>query len=288
MHRGDGPDGTTLDLRVSTLAMRAIGALAALTPPTRPAAVQERRLMCERRTPKFIDQLYDAVISPDETAMADILGSLRSGGVSDDRIVGTCVPAVARRLGDGWLADTASFSLVTSGCARLQGLLRRMDDRTVYANSDHAAVAPAALLIVTPEGTQHTLGAIVLATQLRRAGAQVCVQTDVNSGTLSRLVEEKRPDGVLISAALGDSLAVLGGLVKTVRKASAHSRILIGGSVLDCEADVLKQTGTDLISHNWQEALRFCTSTQSPTCKMVDMTYPHGGRPCRMATGLSS
>ncbi len=74
-------------------------------------------------------------------------------------------PEAARLLGERWLGDTLSFIDVTLCTEKLHGVVRRVDELLAEVRPSNG---PSALIVVA-EAEQHTLGALVLALELRLA-----------------------------------------------------------------------------------------------------------------------
>ncbi|MEM9972048.1 MAG: cobalamin-dependent protein, partial [Pseudomonadota bacterium] len=168
-------------------------------------------------------------------------------------IVDRYLPEAARRLGASWCEDEMSFADVTIGSARLQAILR--DLRAPQVTHVNAV----SVLIVVPRDAYHTLGAGVVADQLRRLGVEPRMALGLKPIELSELVETHDFNAVMISAASCEKLETLRELVNCVRAAShAATPVIIGGTVTDKDTDIRTLTGADYVSNNPEEALRAC------------------------------
>jgi methylmalonyl-CoA mutase cobalamin-binding subunit len=197
----------------------------------------------------LLDQLLDAASSHDAGSVERVLEVFRSSRVSNDAIVGLYIPEAARKLGKDWEDDKASFAQVTMGVARLQGLMR---DLTADWTAD--TVDPdgdKSVLVIVPPGEQHTLGATVLAWDLRRKGISACVRVAPSMLELADLLENRQFDGALISVGSTDRVETCMKLVKTLNQLSKGAlRIAVGGAVKDMCRDALEATGAAIVTND--------------------------------------
>ncbi|MEM9438062.1 MAG: cobalamin B12-binding domain-containing protein [Pseudomonadota bacterium] len=201
----------------------------------------------------LVDALIDAVLSFDATQRDKVVAQFASEGVPNAAVVDRYIPAAARKLGAAWCEDTMSFADVTIGVARLQSILRDLRARQVTD-----AAAPG-VLVVTVKDAYHTLGASVVADQLRRLGVAPTMAMGLTASELAELVESHDFNAVLISASATERLETLRELVNCVRTASrVDTPIVVGGTVTDIDTDIRTLTGADYVSNNAEEALRAC------------------------------
>jgi methanogenic corrinoid protein MtbC1 len=206
-------------------------------------------------------QLQQAVTEGSTAEAFAVVRQMARAGIAPADIADLYVPAVARQLGDLWCSDEISFATVTIGVARLQGLLREIEALAVLPR--RAGHAGFSLLVLVAEGVDHTLGAMVLTGQMRRAGHAVRLILGAQAEAVTTAVSATRFDAVLISAPRGTSAGRLKPLVNAIRTASAKPPpVVIGGTVLDAArddgADILVLTGADHATCDPNEALRLC------------------------------
>lgn len=195
----------------------------------------------------LIDRVIDALGSPDPATVPAIAEILRAGRATQAQIIDGYIPACARRLGRDWEMDRVSFALVTLGVARLQQLLHVFTD-DVSADMADAGCASSVLLIVPP-GEQHTLGASVLTSQLRRKGVSVCLRYAPGLQDLSPLLDSRRFDAALITVGSEERVEVCAKLVKTLTQLSKGTlRIAVGGAVGDSCRGPLMDSGAHLVT----------------------------------------
>lgn len=154
------------------------------------------------------------------------------------------VPEAARCLGDRWLADQISFVDVTVCTERLHDVVRRVDELLDDADK---VLGPSALILVA-EAEQHTLGAFVLALNLRAAGFSAVVRVAPVASELTQLMAANRFDLALVSLGCSAALGSGVGLVRTLRLLSRGDMcIFVGGAIPVPDERLLAETGADRV-----------------------------------------
>jgi methylmalonyl-CoA mutase cobalamin-binding subunit len=110
------------------------------------------------------------------------------------------------------------------------------------------ATGPSALILVA-EAEQHTLGAMVLALELRLAGFSAQVRVAPLASELTQLIGAQRFDLALVSLGSTAGLESAVGLVRTLRLLSRGSEmcIFVGGAIPVEDAVLLEETGADRV-----------------------------------------
>lgn len=209
-----------------------------------------------RRTaePELVAALVRAALDGGVDGLAALRADLRRARVGDVDLVDVYLPQAARELGCQWVDDEASFSEVSIGVARMQALLHRIG-RGWAERTEPVAGQPSVLLLL-PEGEQHTFGAMVVLAQLRRRGASVRFRMGGTVAEIGAAVLQQDYDAALISVACEEKLDLCRRLVKALRKGSGGDmRIVVGGAVLDRPVDALQATGADLATNDLEQAL---------------------------------
>lgn len=262
-----GPTGRKAmeDAEVAKLARRAIAVLAA------GGHGQDDALKARLLT------LCDAFLASEEDRRHEVLLRLRQDGLSTDDLIDHIVPATARLMGERWFADEISFADVTIGAARLQEAVRAMARSDV--KSQMADDAPAILFII-PRPEHHTLGTFVAADQCQRLGYSVDVAVDCHPRQVAEMLRKRRYRMVGITASGRRTLASARELVDIIRLTVTRvTPIVVGGSILDTDIDVLKVTGANFIARDIRMALRKSgldvAAADAPSKGRIDM--PAGG-----------
>lgn len=242
LRTGEGAENGT----VESLASRALGMLAT-------KRVSAASLLSER----FLDELEAAVRSVEVGRRKAVIRDMRDAHIRLEDIVDFYIPEVARRMGERWCEDGLSFADVTIGVARLQGLLREIG-RNWCEPLDHDPEAPSLLIVVLADEF-HTLGAMVLCSQLGRLGVSTRLVVGRSESEVLRRVADGQFDAILMSVAVSERLATLRKLVEKIRSASVRpTPIVIGGSIVAREEDIKTKSGADHATTDPREALRAC------------------------------
>lgn len=229
-------------------------ALRALTTIVDP---EEGGTLSRRPLESYLGPMYNAAIDPDPKALAAVIRTMRKAMIPLAQIAETYVPMVARRLGDAWCADELDFAKVTIGSARLQAILRRFEGD--WAAQDYTTeFRRPSVLVGVPMGVQHTMGACVLAGQLRQRGFSIQLDLAVTAEGLAHEMSLNSFVAVMFSASGAENLDTLCDLVACSKGISRNTPVLIGGSILGDFEDICSLTQADLATCDLHEALRFC------------------------------
>lgn len=203
---------------------------------------------------ELLCRFMTAVSSMEAQAFEELKPELRRARVSAVMLADLYIPEVARRLGEAWECDRLSFAQVTMGVARLQAILREIGAEWSADHADAGEIST--LLLVLPQGEQHTLGAMVLAGRLRRMGISVSVKIAPNLKELAEYVADRAFDGALISIACEDRVETCRKLVKTLKDASCgRLKVAVGGALAEADENVMRLTGADVVTNDIALAL---------------------------------
>lgn len=189
-----------------------------------------------------LDHFMQALSQDPVFDAARLLDDMAGRRLDAQTVACSYVPEAARRLGERWLADEISFVDVTVCTERLHGLVRRVDE----VMEDAGAETGPSTLILVAEAEQHTLGAFVLALQLRAAGFSTVVRVAPVASDLTLLMAANRFDLALVSLGCSAALESGVGLVRTLRLLSRGEMcIFVGGSIPVPDERLLAETGAD-------------------------------------------
>ncbi|MEX0339597.1 MAG: B12-binding domain-containing protein [Arenibacterium sp.] len=207
----------------------------------------------------WVDHLVDALMSESETSYHAVLSSLIASGVTSKEIYEHYVPDAARRLGQLWVEDRASFVDVTVGAGRLQSLYRDQAEQGERNWLDRSIPLGQSILMIIPEGEDHSLGAFVAANQFRRHGIWVRMAIGLNLDELVQLVQNGRFSMLGVTAA---TLKTLPQVTQMIDHLRSHIKkcppITVGGLVVSNHDDVASRTGADVAATTVREAIEKC------------------------------
>lgn len=218
--------------------------------------------------PELLVDLEKAVLSanPDDSRQA--MKAALAAGTRPEDIADFYVPALARSMGDLWCADQLSFAGVTIGVSRLQAMMRALGPH--WASDNATEQRDASILLIVPQEVYHTLGAIVLSSQLRRKGISVKLILSAKPEDIADQISYSIFDAAFISSPAGGTLEALRNIVDIIRTSSKRPcPIVVGGSILDevADNDITALTGADHATRRPDEALRLCGLT--PTNRKI-------------------
>lgn len=230
------------------------------------------------RNPKdreaWIERLCDALMSDSETSHHGVIGALVATGVTSRQVYQDYVPEAARRLGEMWISDRASFMDVTLGASRLQALLRGANDTGDVTMLGRSIPLGQEILMVIPAFEQHSLGAFVAADTFRRHGVWVRMAIGMEAAELMALLRESRFSAVGLSLSTWKSVEQAGELIDYLR-ANVRSLppIMVGGRVVAEGDDILDVCGADHAVRSVREAIERCgLATVSPRLTVREST----------------
>lgn len=205
--------------------------------------------------PALLDLLVAAMVSGDRVLMLRLGAEIRRLHVPAAVVVDTYLPAAVDRVGARWHDDEIDILTATIAFARMQTLLR---DLGRGWHADEMAGSGGAVLMLVPDSDQHTLGALLATTQLRRRGVSVTVSLSASPLELDRLLAKARFDAVFISVANVSSLDSVAKLVKIAKRpGGAVLPVIVGGAVPVALSGVRDVSGADLVTRDIAEALAF-------------------------------
>lgn len=234
---------------VETLASRALGVLAS-----------KRTTAASLLSERFLDELGRAVTRLDGSGRETVIKEMLAAHIRREDIADFYIPEVARRLGAAWCEDAMSFTDVTIGVARLQGLLK--DVGAAWFSDPGIDPGAPGLLVVVLADEFHTLGAMVMCGQLARLGVSVRLAVGHRDSEIPGIVASGQFDAIFISVSQDERVATLRKLVERIRAASVRpTPVVIGGSVVTRVNDIKSKTGADHATTDPREAMRACGLT---------------------------
>ena len=193
---------------------------------------------------EIVESFVTAALSGTERAFDALLAHFRKTRISFAMVTDTYIPEAARRMGDEWMDDQLSWLDVSIGTARLQSLVREISAAWTADQADSHSLG--AVLLLVPEGEQHTLGPMVVMGQLRRLGISVCLRINATQRELTNLMDQRQFDGILVSVATETRLHSAAVLIKTMRTLRKKlPPIIIGGPIVLENPSLAASAGAD-------------------------------------------
>lgn len=192
-----------------------------------------------------LDHFLQVLMERRSAAPDVLLAEMLSRQIDPGTVACVYVPAAARDLGERWAEDRMSFVDVTLCTEKLHDVVRRVDQ---LLSEVRPTTGPSALILVA-EAEQHTLGALVLALELRLAGFSAMVRVAPIAADLTQFITANRFDLALVSLGCTAALESASGLVRTLRLLSRGREmcIFVGGAIPVEDAVLLRETGADRV-----------------------------------------
>ncbi len=210
--------------------------------------------LCDAPWPQ---RMAEAAVDAEPSRLTGLAHEMRAARVPIEAIIDAAIPEAARLLGQYWVEDRIGFSSTSIGTARLQGLLRDLMRTGTAPLIAGLSEAQPAVLVVVPEGEQHTLGALVASAQLMRAGFDTVLSLCESPARLRMRLKADRFAAVCLSISRVETLASAGNLVEIIRQGSNHPvKVMVGGAAIGNTESV--ECGADAVTNDLSEALRLC------------------------------
>ena len=174
---------------------------------------------------------WNATVFQNKFDASTAVNTLISRGVHGDAILDYCIPRIARIYGQEWANDSLSFATVSVGCAHLQLVLKHIIHQRGF---NVLGGEGKCILLAAPAPEQHTLGALVLADQLRRLdfSVKMCLSRPAED-VIKTSVFENKFNAVIFSASSLETVKVSAQCVNLIRQNYAYQPVFfLGGSFL--------------------------------------------------------
>lgn len=198
-----------------------------------------------------IDELSHALLDQHPSASVSIVTTLREEGATIEEVYLCALAPAARRLGDWWTEDKASFAQVTIGVARIYGIMHGLrGEFPINLDPDRRVAAFAA----TP-GEDHTLGVSMAADLCRKEGWEIDLKLGLDHDEL--VAELATGDFPIIGLTAGQAktLPALVRLIVALRVSNPRAQILVAGRFVSGIADTIVLTGADAAATDMPGAL---------------------------------
>ncbi len=203
----------------------------------------------------------------DLRALEDLHGEMRRRQVSAEDITDIYLPRAITTIGTAWHGDEMDVLSASIAFGRLQTLLRELGRAW---NSDAIGRATdARVLLMLPEGEQHTLGAMLAVYHLRRIGVSVKVELSPAVAVMQEHISRNQFHAVFVSVSNVSAITSCEQLIRDVRRCcSAPIPVVLGGGLVSAAiADndlrrIAEMTGADVVTNDIGVALGSCSIQQ--------------------------
>ena len=216
-----------------------------------------------------IDEFVHLLLTQDAAISCEYVKTLRADGIPLPTIYLDLLAPSARRLGEMWEHDEASFTDVTIGVCRMHQVL--LDFSRCFEPLDKAQVSGRSALIVPAPGEQHTFGLFLVVEFLRRAGWHCWTGTPATMRDLHRIAKDEHFDVIGLSVSAERNLGRLTERIDRIRDFSVNPdvKILLGGFLFNDQPELAVEHGADGFAKDGRDAVqvlnRICAETGKAT-----------------------
>jgi MerR family transcriptional regulator, light-induced transcriptional regulator len=190
-----------------------------------------------------VEHLCDALLSPDDTAAADLVRTARLDGMSADALYHGYIAEAARRLGQRWDRDEATAAQVILGAGRVYAILR--DLRAVFLAERLTAPPGSEAVFASVPGEVHGIGATIAADTLRRNGWDIALRLGLGHEALVEEIARLQPTMVGLSASLPTMTFATARLIVALRIRCPQVWVLVGGPIVGHDPDIARIVDAD-------------------------------------------
>lgn len=207
-------------------------------------------------TPADVAEFTGIAVHHDATVAYAFTEALLSQGAGIEQIFTDLFAPAARRLGEMWEQDRASFADVTIGLSRIQQLIHELSP--FYEPEEDPLLGARSALLVTMPGEDHSLGLLLVEEFFRRAGWNVWTPQDVTVRQLVTIARQEHFDMVGISVTCEVDVEHLKNIVHSVRATSLNPELLvmIGGRYVNEHPELVASVGADATDFDGSQAVR--------------------------------
>ena len=199
-----------------------------------------------------VDTFIQLLIENEADVAARYVETLRAEGYPIATLYLDLLAPSARRLGDMWETDEASFADVTIGVCRMHQVLleftRCFDATTMNGDDSYTA------LIAPAPGEQHTFGLFMVMEFLRREGWTCYSGTPSNRKEFLKLSRQADFQLIGLSIRADRNLKETGQLISDLRRRT-NAKILVGGRCILDRPELVNELGADAMARDGREAV---------------------------------
>lgn len=201
-----------------------------------------------------IDELLQLLLAHDANVATQYVATVRARGFPLTAIYLDLLAPAARRLGEMWEDDEASFTDVTIGVCRMHQVL--LEFSRCFDPPDTVNPAEKTALIVPVPGEQHTFGLFMVVEFLRRSGWSCVTGTPATDRDLNELLGRQNFDAIGISVASDDKVEQTARQISFIRRQPGNENaiILVGGRAFSNNPELVERVGADAMARDGQEA----------------------------------
>ncbi len=212
-------------------------------------------------TPRLDEETTEAfaqmVISKGPESLIAYVGVLLQSGLGIETVYMDLLIPAARKLGEYWDDDLASFTDVTIGLGRLQQVVRALGCKKMD-RLGHDAPAERSALFAPAPGEQHTFGLFIIEDVFRRAGWRTWMEMTAADEDVFDTVRCHWFDVIGLSMSASTHVDKVKAVITSVRSASRNPDlfVLVGGRLFTESPEYVGIVGADATATNGADAFQ--------------------------------
>lgn len=204
---------------------------------------------------ELIDKFAQYALAVPHDSLLAIVGGLLKQGMPMEAIYLDLLAPAARRIGDYWNEDRASYVDVTIALGRLQQVVREL---SIHGSPEvEAAHGGRAALFAPAPGEQHTFGLVIIEEFFRRSGWRTWTEPSGDCHEVRAAAHAHHFDLFGITCSGPEWLDGVAPMIASVRTASRNRSIvvLVGGRLFLETPELAAKVGADGMAADAREAL---------------------------------
>jgi len=173
-----------------------------------------------------VGEFVDLVLRHDAAVAIEYVATLRDQGTPLTDVYLDLLAPAARKLGDMWDNDDASFTEVTIGVCRMHQVL--LEFSHCFRAADNGSNSGRCVLIVPTPGEEHTFGLFLVIEFLRRAGWNCYTGAPSSLDELRKLVRTQSFDAVGLSLSADRNANIAAEAIVVKRRQQVLVSLIVG------------------------------------------------------------
>lgn len=204
---------------------------------------------------ELVERFAQYALSVPHESLLAVVGGLLGQGMSTESIYLDLLAPAARRIGDYWNEDRASYVDVTIALGRLQQVVREL---SIHGSPEiEAAHGSRAALFAPAPGEQHTFGLVIIEEFFRRSGWRTWTELSGDAAEIQAAASAHHFDLFGVTCSGPEWLDKIKPLIGAVRVASRNRsiRVLVGGRLFLEQPELAAEVGADGMAADARDAV---------------------------------
>ncbi|MEO9825056.1 MAG: cobalamin B12-binding domain-containing protein [Paracoccaceae bacterium] len=218
---------------------------------------------------KLQDEICDQLLLAMPGKSTTILDQLTDDGMTDRDLYLNLLAATARRMGELWDNDKASFLYIQCAMQRIETILRDQMPPEPTSAKDFRRNA----IFATLPNEAHTIGLNMAASIQRSKGWNIELLRRLATRPLLNAIQESEATILGISIGSSKSVRDLYSVVDMVRARRPDIRILVSGSLVATDPKPFQELRVDAITSEFSDGERILEGFAASTARITSKTF---------------